>query len=75
MQLRAWPARTGVSHHPEIVGLAPVENVNRWIEIGVLKEPHPMIVRFLIELARFVRPWFVNRRVKTLRRKIPTVHN
>ena len=34
-----------------------------------------MVVRFLIELTGFVRPGFVNGRVKSLRRKFPAVHD
>src|SRR4029077_9127980 len=71
MHFRARPARAGVAHHPEIVGFPAVENVNFWIEIGLAKQPGPVIVRFLIELARLVRPGLVNSRVKTFGRKFP----
>ena len=37
MQLRARAARAGIAHHPEVVGLAAVHDVNLRIEIGVLK--------------------------------------
>ena len=37
MQLRARATRASVTHHPEIVGFAAVENVNRRIKIGVAK--------------------------------------
>ena len=37
MHFRAWAARAGVAHHPEIVRLAATQNVNRWIQIGLTK--------------------------------------
>ena len=73
MHLRARPARAGIAHHPEIVGLSAAENVNFWIEIGFAKQSRPMIVRFLVELARFARTGFVNGRVKPLCRKFPAL--
>ena len=66
VQFRARTARAGVAHHPEIVLLVAVDDVKRGIEVGVAESPCPMIVRFLVELARLVRPRFVNRRVKPL---------
>ena len=79
MHFRARPARAGVAHHPEIVRFPAVENVNCRIEIGLAKQSRPMIVRFLVELARFAGSGFVNSRVKPLaqetssvRRVIPT---
>jgi len=37
MQLGARPARAGVAHHPEIVFLVPVYDMDLWIKIRVLK--------------------------------------
>ena len=37
MQLRARAARAGVAHHPEVVGLVAVDDVDRRIEIGFAK--------------------------------------
>ena len=37
MQFRARAARAGIAHHPEVVGFAAVDDVNRRIEIGVAK--------------------------------------
>ena len=45
------------------------------IEIGILKQSRPVVVRFLIEFARFARPGFVNGGVEPLRRKFPAVDN
>ena len=64
MQFGTRTARTGVAHHPEIVFFVAVDDVNRRIQPGLLEESRPMIVRFLVELARLVRSGFVNRRVK-----------
>ena len=75
MHFRARPARTGVAHHPEIVCFSTVENVDGRIEIGFAKQSRPMIVRFLIELARFARTRFLNGRVKPLRRKFPAINH
>ncbi len=73
VNLRTRPAGTGVAHHPEVVGFVAVDDVNFRIEIRLPKQTSPMIVRFLIELARFVRPWAVNCRVEPRRRKFPTL--
>ena len=73
MHFRAWPARAGVAHHPEIVGFPAAENVNFWIEIGFAKQTGPVIVRFLVELARFARTGLKNRRIQPLRRKFPAI--
>ena len=37
VHFRTRSARTGVAHHPEIVGFAAAENVNFWIEIRFTK--------------------------------------
>jgi hypothetical protein len=37
MQLRARAARAGVAHHPKVVGLVAVDDVDRGIEIGFAK--------------------------------------
>ena len=73
MQLGARTARAGIAHHPEIVLLVAVDDVDRRIEPRLLEKPRPMIVRFLVELARLARPRLVNRRVKPLRRKFPAL--
>src|SRR5437867_11230993 len=75
MQLRARPAWTGITHHPKIIGFAGRDDVNLRVEIRFLKQSSPVIMRFLIEFARFVRLGLVNSRVKPLRRKFPAVDN
>src|SRR5262249_12458081 len=49
------------------------KNVNLWIKIRFAEQMCPMIVCFLVELARLAGARLVNRRVKPLRRKIPPV--
>jgi hypothetical protein len=71
MNLRTRPAGTGVTHHPEIIGLAAIKNVNRWVEISFAKQIRPVIVRFLVEFTRFTWARFVNGRIQPLRRKLP----
>src|SRR4029450_4306723 len=41
VNLRAGPARTGIAHHPKIIGLAAIKNVNLRIKIGFAKTIHP----------------------------------
>src|SRR5206468_1129607 len=72
MQLGTRSAWTGVAHHPKIIGFAKADDVNLRIEIRFLKQSSPVVMRFLIEFARFARPGFVNGRVKALRWKLPT---
>ena len=71
MHFRAWAARAGVAHHPKIVGLATGQYMNLRIEIGFAEQTSPMIVRLLVELARFAWAGLVNRRIEPLRRKFP----
>ena len=71
MHLRARAAWAGIAHHPEIVFFIPVDDVNGGIEIGIAKQAGPMIVGFLVELARFACSRPINGRVKPLRRKFP----
>ena len=52
--------------------LVPVDDVDRGIEPGGGEEARPVIVRFLVELARFVRPGLVNGGVEASRRKTPS---
>ena len=73
--LRARSARTGVAHHPEIVGLSTVENVDNRIEIGFAKQMRPVLVCFLVEVARLVWTRLVHGRVKSLRWKFPALHH
>ena len=73
MQFRAGTAGTGIAHHPEVVSFAETENVNLGIQIRVLKQACPVIVRFLIELGRFASSRFVNGCVESLRGKFPAV--
>ncbi len=75
MELGTWSARAGVAHHPKIVGFPKTKDVDLGVEIRISKQPRPMIVRFLIELARIAGPRFVNRRVKPLRGKFPTLNH
>ena len=37
VHLRARTARAGITHHPEIVFLVPIDDVNGGIEVGVAK--------------------------------------
>src|SRR4026207_2515186 len=60
MQFRTRSAGTGIAHHPEIIFLVSVYDVDGRIEIGLTKQSFPVVVRFLVELARFTGPWFVN---------------
>ena len=71
MNLRTRPTGTCVAHHPEIIGLAAIENVNLRVEIGFPKQARPVIMRFLIEFTRFARTGLVNGRIKALRWKFP----
>ena len=71
MHFGARPTGTGVAHHPEIVSLATVENVNSRIEIRFAKQMSPVLICFLVEFAGFARTGFVNGCVKPWRWKFP----
>ena len=75
MQLRARTARTGIAHHPEIVCLVSVNDVNLWIKVGLAKQSLPVVMSFLIELARLAGSRFVNGGVDSLRGKFPALHH
>ena len=64
MDLAARPARAGVAHHPEIVLLAAVDDVDFGVEAGGAEFLRPELIRFLIEVAgvalwlyRANKPW------------------
>ena len=73
VNFRARSARTGLSHHPKIILLAAIDDVNFRVQSRRGKLRRPKIVCLLIKLARialfFVRT--VNRRVKTIFWKLP----
>ena len=73
MDFGTRPAGACIAHHPEIIGLAATENVNLRIEIGVTKQTRPVLIRFLVELARLARSRLVNRRIKPLCWKFPAL--
>src|SRR6185503_7791335 len=67
----ARPAWAGVTHHPEVVFLAAVNDVDLRIETCRGEESRPMVVSLLIELRRITRARLLDRRLKPLRRKLP----
>ena len=73
VQFRARAARAGFAHHPEVVFLVAVNDVNFRIESGSAKFFRPETPRFLIEFARIVFRFvgIVNGGIKALRRKFP----
>ena len=77
MDFRAGAARAGFAHHPKIVFLAAIHNVDFGIQAGGGEFLHPKIAGILIELA-----WIaicligtIDGRVEALRRKFPDAHN
>ena len=52
VQFRARPARAGLAHHPEIVLLVAVDDVNCRVEPGLAKFSRPEIPGLLVEFAR-----------------------
>jgi hypothetical protein len=56
VELGAWSAGTGVAHHPKIVCLVSVNDVNERIQARAGEKTRPMFMGFHVELGRFVRP-------------------
>src|SRR5207247_2956491 len=71
VNLRARTARTGVTHHPEIILLVAVNDVNLRIETGGFEQPFPMAVGFPIEFGRIARARFIDCRIETVGGKFP----
>src|SRR4026208_1820607 len=73
MDFGAGTARPGLAHHPEVVLLAAVNDVDFGIESGGREESGPMIVRFLVELARLALRFggVVTRCIEPLFREFP----
>ncbi len=75
VQLAARTAGAGVAHHPEIIGLVAVDDVDGGVEPGFLEEDFPMVVRFLVELARLVEARGGKPCVKARGRQSPAAHD
>ena len=71
MQFGARAARAGVAHHPKVVLLVAIDDVDGGIESGRSEEPRPVVVRLLVEIGGFVRARLIDGRVKALGRKFP----
>ena len=73
VQFGARAAGAGVAHHPEIVLLAAINDVDGGIEPGGAEFFRPAIPRLLVALGRVALGFvgIVNRGVKALRRKFP----
>ena len=73
MQLRARPAGSGLSHHPEVVGFVAVNDMNPRVTTGLLEQGLPAIVGFLIELGRVSGARTIDGCIQALGRKSPAV--
>ena len=73
VQFRARTARAGSAHHPEIVLLAAVDDVDFRVEADDAEFFSPAIPSFLVKFAGIVLGFVrrINRRVKPRRRKFP----
>jgi quinolinate synthase len=60
-----------LAHHPEIVFLAPVDNMNSRVEPFLFEDGGPQVVGFLIEIGGFAFSRFVNGGIKTFLRELP----
>jgi hypothetical protein len=75
MQFRAGTARAGVAHHPEVVLLVAVDDVDFRIESAFGEKLRPAIMRLLVELTRIARAGLIDRGVETTGRKLPSFDN
>ena len=75
VQFGAGTARARVAHHPEVVLLVAVDDVDFWIESRFVEKLRPAIMRLLVELARITRARLVDRGVETVRGKFPLFDN
>ena len=71
MDFTARTARACVAHHPEVVLLATVHDVDLRVETGLGKESRPVIVSFLVELCRITRAGLIDGCIESRRRKLP----
>src|SRR4051812_28112491 len=75
MDLGAWAAGSGVAHHPEIVLLVPVNDMDFRIEAGAGENSCPDVVSLLVEFGGItlflVRR--INRSEQALRRDSPNL--
>src|SRR5207302_8995146 len=60
MQLGARPARTGIAHHPKIIGFAGADDMDLRIGVGVLKQWPPVALASLIKFAGSAMPACAN---------------
>jgi len=71
VEFRARAARAGLAHHPEVVGLVAVDDVNVRVESGGAEFLGPEIPRRLVALGGVALAGLVNGRVEPLRREAP----
>ena len=75
MYFRTRPARASVAHHPEIIFLIAVNDVDIGFKSGGLKFLRPNVPRFLIQFARvaFARIRLIDGCVKAMSREFPNL--
>ena len=73
MQLGAGAAGTCLSHHPEIIILVSVDDMNGRIESFGSEEGSPKIMSLLIKASRVTFLWLIDSSIETLGRKMPTL--
>ena len=71
VNLAARAARAGLAHHPEIVFPVAADDMDRGVQAGGGKEPHPLIVSILVETGGIAGAGFIHRRVEPTRRELP----
>jgi hypothetical protein len=71
VNLGARAAGAGVAHHPEIVLLVAVDDVNLGIEAGLFEDAGPDVVGFLVQLGRLALAGLVDGGKEALRRDAP----
>ena len=69
----ARTARARVAHHPEIVLLVAVDDMDLRIEPGGLKMHRPVVPRFLVKLTRVTSARRIDRGIHARRRKLPAL--
>ena len=72
MQFRTRAARTGLSHHPEIVLLVAVDDVHLRVQPGRAELLRPETPRLFVAFGRIAGGRIVNRGVEPLRREFPS---
>ena len=75
MQFGARPAGARLSHHPEVIGLVAIDDMDFGVTAGLFEQGFPVVVGFLVKVGWVIRARAINGGVKALGGKAPSLNH